>query len=324
MRRALIVGAGVSGFLHALALRSSGFAIEAVFDPDRSRAALLASLVGGEPTDSFARVVASDAHVAAVCSPPPFHVEQAEALARGERLLFVEKPVALTHAELERLRRLPNVVPVLQWRAGRAARELKAGLLAGVFGAHPRLRLDVRLWRDDAYFAGGRRGQAQWGCGAMLSIGIHAIDLLLWIVGRRVLGASGREWRGRPAVDVGTGGELLILFEGGTHAELHLTLDARRADEVRLVVSGAGTTAVLVEGEGDPTASPLVLHGRSHDAVRATGASGSPLIVPFVHEAVSAFDARRPTLTVDDVAQAHALAVCVTTESSLRRDAPRP
>jgi len=319
MRSALIVGAGVSGFLHALALRSAGFAIEAVFDPDFERAALLSSIVGGAPTDSFDRIAKSDAHVAAVCSPPLCHVEQAEALARQERLLFVEKPVALTHAELERLRRLPNVVPVLQWRAGRAARELRTALLAGAFGVHPRLRFDLRLWRDDAYFEGGRRGHAQWGCGAMLSIGIHAIDLLLWIVGRRVLGASGREWFGRSGVDVGTGGELLILFDGGTHAELHLTVDAERADEVRLVVSGESTTAVLVAGEADPTASPLVLHGNGHDAVaRASGASGSPLLVPFVHEAVAAFDARRPTLSVDDVAQAHALAVCVTMASSAR------
>ena len=319
MRSALIVGAGVSGFLHALALRSAGVAIEAVFDPDLERAALLASVVGGAPTDSFDRIAKADAHYAAVCSPPPFHVAQAEALARPDRLLFVEKPVALSHGELERLRCLPNVVPVLQWRAGQAARQLRAGLLAGAFGAHPRLRFDLRVWRDDAYFAGGRRGHEQWGCGAMLSIGIHAIDLLLWIVGRRVLGASGREWFGRSSVDVGTGGELLILFEGGTHAQLHLTLDAERANEVRLVVSGESMTAVLAAGEGDPTASPLVLHGREHGGVAsAGGATGSPLLVPFVHEAVAAFDARRPTLSIDDVAQAHALAVCVTTASAAR------
>ena len=303
--------------MHALALQSAGIGIEAVYDPDLERATLLASLVGGAPTDSFERIVGLDAEVAAVCSPPLFHVAQAEALAREGRLLFVEKPVALTHAELERLRRLPNVVPVLQWQSGKAARELRAALRAGAFGAHPRLRLDVRLWRDDAYFAGGRRSHEQWGCGAMLSIGIHAIDLLLWIVGRRVLGASGREWFGRSSVDVGTGGELLILFEDGSHAELHLTLDAERANEVRLVVSGESLTAVLVGGEGNPTASPLVLHGEGRGTVAcAGGATGSPLLVPFVHEAVAAFDARMPTLSVDDVAQAHALAVCVTMASA--------
>ena len=84
------------------------------------------------------------------------------------------------------------------------------------------------------------------------------------------------------------------------------------------MVSGDSMTAVLVAGEGDPTASPLVLHGGqgSESVARAGGASGSPLLVPFVHEAVAAFDARRPMLSVDDVAQAHALAVCVTMASA--------
>jgi predicted dehydrogenase len=318
MNRALIVGAGVSGFLHALALRSAGVAIEAVFDPDRERATLLASLVGGVPTDSWGQISRADACYAAVCSPPPFHVAQAEELGRPDRLLFVEKPVALSHDELGRLRRVPNVVPVLQWRAGRAARQLRAALLHGAFGAHPRLRFDVRLWRDDAYFEGGRRSHGQWGCGAMLSIGIHAIDLLLWIVGRRVLGARGREWCGRSTVDVGTAGELVILFDDGTHAELHLTLDAERANDVRLVVSGESGTAVLAAGEGDPTASSLVVHGAEGLAAPAGGATGSPLLVPFVHEAVAAFAAGRPTLSVDDVAEAHALAVCVTMASAAR------
>lgn len=299
--------------LHALALRSAGFAIEGVFDPDLERAALLSSLVGGAPTSSLDRIAESSAEVVAVCSPPRFHVDQAEALARPERLVFVEKPVALSHAELERLRRLPNVVPVLQWRAGRAARDLRAAVQAGVFGARPRLRLDLHLWRDEAYFEDGRRGHAQWGCGAMLSIGIHAIDLLLWVVGQRVIGASGREWAGRASVDVGTAGELRLLFESGAHAELHVTLDAECANGVRLVVTGVAATAELRAGEADPTASALVLRGAGrNDFARAGGASGSPLLVPFIHEAIAAFDAHRPTITVDDVAQAHALAVQIT------------
>lgn len=313
MQRALIVGAGVSGFLHALALRSAGFAIDAVFDPDLERATLLSSLVGGAPTDSLARIASSDARVAAVCSPPLVHVEQAELLARPERLLFVEKPIALTHAELERLRRLPNVVPVLQWRAGRAARELRAALQAGAFGANPKLRFDLRLWRDAAYFEGGRRGLARWGCGAMLSIGIHAIDLLLWVVGRRVLGAGGREWRGRDGVDVATRGELVVLFEGGARADLYLSVDDEGSSSVRLTARGDSAFADLIAEEGDPTATPLFLRG-AHDgaAACAGGASGSPLLVPFIHEAVAAFDARRPTLSVDDVALAHHLAVGIT------------
>ena len=48
-RRAIIAGAGASGLLHALAFRSAGVAIAAIYDPTPGRAALLADLVGGEP-----------------------------------------------------------------------------------------------------------------------------------------------------------------------------------------------------------------------------------------------------------------------------------
>src|SRR5262249_44952512 len=159
----------------------------------------------------FEEATLIDAEIAAVCSPPIHHVKQAEALARSGRLIFVEKPVALSRDALERLRRVPNVVPVLQWRAGRAARELRAAVRSGTFGDSWQVRCDLRLWRDDAYFAGGRRGRERWGCGAMLSIGIHAVDLVLWMIGRPVIGASGRQRFGRPGVDVATESELTVL-----------------------------------------------------------------------------------------------------------------
>lgn len=309
MRSALIVGAGMSGFLHALALRSAGIRVETIFDPNLERATLLASIVGGAPTSSFPRAMLVDAAVVAICSPPPFHVQQAEALARSRRLLFVEKPVALNHDELERLKRLPGVVPVLQWRSGCAARQLREAFRVGVFGARPSIVCDLRLWRDEAYFAGGRRGRSQWGCGAMLSIGIHAIDLLVWIVGRPVVEADGREWAGRPSVDVATSGELAITFDGGVRAKLRITLDAEGVNDVRLVVRGTASSAKLVGGEADPTGAELALRGVVPDSLLyARGAAGSPLLVPFIHEAVAAFDSQRRLLSVDDVAVAHGLA----------------
>ena len=82
---------------------------------------------------------------------------------------------------------------------------------------------------------------------------------------------------------------------------------------MRLVVAGDASSAELRAGESDPTASALVLRGAARsDFARAGGASGSPLLVPFIHEELAAFDAHRPTLSIDDVAQAHALAVQIT------------
>lgn len=306
-RSALIVGAGAAGLLHALALRAAGVAIAAVFDPDVERATLLASLMGATPTGSFEHATSIDAAVAAICSPPPFHVAQAEALARPDRLLFLEKPVALNGDELARLTRLPHVVPVMQWRSGRAARQLREAFRVGVFGAEPRVQCDMRLWRDEAYFAGGRRGRSRWGCGAMLSIGVHAIDLLVSTIGRPIVEARGRAWSRGSGVDVPTNGELELVFEGGARAALRLTVDTRGANDVRLIVRGAAASAKLLGGEADPTAAELDARGVSLDAL-ASGAVGSPLLVPFVHEAITAFDAGASALSIDDVAVAHRLA----------------
>lgn len=310
MPTALIVGAGASGLLHALALKSAGIPIAAVYDPDHARAALLCDLVGGRPCASFEDATNRDDTVVAICSPPIHHVAQAEALARPDRLTFLEKPVALSEEDLVGLSVHANIVPTLQWRAGRAACQLRAAVAAGVFGPHPRLRCDLRLWRDAAYYANGRRGLAQWGCGAMLSIGIHAIDLALFIIDRPVQNTRGREWHGREGLDVPTQSDLTVTFaaESGPHpeAQIRLTTDAVGHNDVRLTITGDTASAMLVADENDPTANPINWRGAAEPI--ASGATGSPLLVPFIHEAVAAFRAGKPTLTIADVAAAHRVA----------------
>ena len=174
---ALIVGAGASGFLHALALRSAGVRISGVYDPSRERAEWLADLTDALPVRAIERVTSD---IVAICSPPAFHVAQAEALARPGRITFVEKPVAVDREELERLGRLPGIVPIVQWRAGRSAGALRSAFATRAFGDAPHIDCEFRLWRDAEYWAA--RNEAEWPCGALLSIGIHAVDLV-WGLG---------------------------------------------------------------------------------------------------------------------------------------------
>jgi predicted dehydrogenase len=270
--------------LHALALRSAGVAIEYVFDPKRERAEWLADLVGGIPTCSLD----VDVDVAAICSPPSVHVDQAVAVARAGRVTFVEKPIALNHDELARLRELPGIVPVLQWRAGRSASHLRSAFDA--FGADVDIACDLRLWRDDDYFA----QRPDWRCGAMLSIGIHAIDLVLWIVGKPIRSSYFSEPDPRE-------GSLKLEFVDGTSAQIRITLSAKGHNDLRLIVRGSNASAELRASEEDPTALPLKWRGA--EPPEAIGADGSPLLVPFIHNALAG---NGPT--VADVAAAHALA----------------
>lgn len=289
--KVILVGAGASGLLHALAFRACGVPVAAIYDPDMERARALAEMSGGRAVASFEDAASVDAPIAAVCSPPSLHVAQAAALAHGGRTVFVEKPVATTDEDLERLAALSRCVPIVQWRAGRALRALRRAIAHGELGSAPVVSCDLAWGRDDAYFRA--RGDA-WGCGALLSIGIHAVDALAFALGAKVEGVSGMRSARREA-----GGETaavaLLRFAGGALASLRISLDGG-GDATRIVACGRGVTATLEGAEADPTAGSL-RWATSDPAARArlealerdtTGALGPPLLVPYVAGAVDA------------------------------------
>jgi predicted dehydrogenase len=327
----VIVGAGASGLLHALSFRACGVSVAAVFDPDVERARALVDLCGGRVLSAFDEAVRTDTALAAVCSPPPFHVAQAEALVRASgRTVFVEKPVATSEGELERLRKLERCVPVLQWRAGRGLRALRRAIAHGELGAAPALSADLSWGRDDDYFRS--RGDA-WGAGALLSIGIHAVDAIAWALGKKIEGVCGMLNDRR-----GAGGETsavaLFRFSGGAIASLRISLDGG-ADVTRIVGCGRGVTAVCEGGEADPTANALrwsALDHRARDRLEAlerdtAGASGAPLLVPYLAGAVDALRQgimpgeceRLPS--VADVVDAHAAILGIYAFASVSRAA---
>lgn len=317
--KVVILGAGASGLLHALAFRAAGVAVEAVFDPDGARAHALAEMCSARVLGSFDEALGVDAEIAAVCSPPSAHVAQAEALSRGGRWVFVEKPVATSEGELARLRELPRAVPVVQWRAGRALRALRRAIALGELGDAPVISCDLAWARDDAYF----QARAGWGCGALASIGIHAVDAVAWALGRRIDGVSGLLHEKRAG-----GGETaavaLLHFEGGALSSIRLSLDGG-ADITRITACGGGTTAIVEGGEADPTAGAVGWVCRSERArarVEAlerecAGALAPPLLVPYIGAAVAAIRrGARPGETeplpgIGDVASAHAAVLAV-------------
>jgi len=290
--KVVIAGAGASGLLHALAFRACNVAVAAVWDPDVDRAKALADLAGGRVAASFDELARVDAPLAAVCSPPSVHVEQAETLAReGSRIVFVEKPVATSDTELERLRRLRSCVPIVQWRAGRGLRALRRAIAHGELGSAPVVSCDLAWGRDDDYFRS--RGES-WGAGALLSIGIHAVDAIAWMLGKRIEGISGM-LNDRRAAGGETAAVALLRFAGGALVSLRISLDGA-ADSTRIVACGRGITARIEGGESDPTAGAVswsAFDERTRARLGALerdtpGALGPPLLVPYIAGAVDA------------------------------------
>lgn len=320
--RAILVGAGVAGFLHSLAYRAHDVEVVGVFDPDVVRARDLADVCNAKVATTLEELASIDAELASICSPPRVHAHQAELLSASGRAVLIEKPVAVSAAELDRLRALPRCIPVVQWRAGRAIRAIRRAIARGELGDAPVVSVDLAWARDDAYVRS--RGES-WGCGAVLSIGIHAIDAVLWALGRKVADVSGVTTR-REGAWAETGAVGLVRFEGGALASVRISLDGG-ADGTRLMFCGGGVTASIEGREGDPTGTAVkwsVGEGEGAAARLAAleslerdtkGALGSPLLVPYVGAAIAALrEGRAPgeterLLSIADSAQAHETAM---------------
>ena len=289
--RATICGAGAAGCMHALAFRSAGVSIVGVFDPNPAKAHALAELCGARAVASPEALFAIDSELASVCSPPPAHVHQAEVACRRDRIVFVEKPVATTADELERVAQLGRCVPVLQWRAGRALRSVRAAIHLGELGDAPSVDCDLAWSRDGAYFQAGRATRSAWGGGVLLSVAIHAI---CFVLSRRMASASG-SLAYRQGVDVETSAVMTMAFEGGALAALRATFDSS-GDTTRLSFVGREVAAVIEGTEVDPTAGRVLWHAREAARLRrlreieegCMGAQSAPLLVPFLHGAIEA------------------------------------
>jgi predicted dehydrogenase len=100
-----VIGAGVFGGYHARQYaRQPGVVLSAVLDLDPERAAMLAVPLGGRAfhgLDAFLEAV----DVVSVASPATLHAEHALAAISAGKPVYVEKPIAVSVAEGEKVRR---------------------------------------------------------------------------------------------------------------------------------------------------------------------------------------------------------------------------
>jgi predicted dehydrogenase len=293
MTSAIICGAGAAGMMHGIVLRSAGARICGVYDPDVSRARALAEVLGAEVFPRVEALFDAPADVACIASPPNLHVEQATLAARVGRVVFVEKPVATTPVDLARLAELPRCVPIVQWRAGRGLRAVRAAIARGELGPAPTVSVDMAWSRDDAYFAAGRATRKGWGCGVLLSVGVHAVDAVCWALGQRATDSRGLFGYG--AHEIETRAVMEVAFDRGALASFRATFEGG-SDATRLSFAGGGVSAVLAGGELDPTAGKVLWtcederkRARLEALEAAAGAATAPpLLVPYLRSALDA------------------------------------
>lgn len=191
MTNVAILGAGI-GREHLtgyLALADS-FRVTVICDRDEARALPLAKASGARVVSDIDRVLADPSvDLIDICLPPDLHVPVAlKALGCGKHVV-VEKPIAGSVVEADRLVRAASasdrsIFPVFQYRYGPAFRALGALNAAGFLGKPQVATLETHWNRGAEYYAVPWRGTwAHERGGAVLGHAIHAHDLICQLFG---------------------------------------------------------------------------------------------------------------------------------------------
>jgi len=187
-----IVGAGrVTSTLHLPALQHvSGVQVAALADQDQqvlSNALKQFGIVRGV-ADYRALLDDSSIEAIAICVPAQFHIEIALAALDARKHVFVEKPLALTLDECDRLIEKAGGLPLqvmvgFNTRWHRLARQAKMLCHQGAFGPLELVRSVLVSYHRDLPEWRKRRVS---GGGVLLEMAMHHFDLWRYILGREV------------------------------------------------------------------------------------------------------------------------------------------
>jgi predicted dehydrogenase len=235
MTTAAVVGCGDVSVVHLQAIENlAGVELVGVCDTDAARAAATAERYGVPSFTGHRQLLeATRPEVVHVCTPHHQHAPVAiDCLEAGAGVL-VEKPVAHTVAEADRLIAAAHDHPYvkagicLQNRYNAATRAARALLESGELGAVRGGSATVMWHRDPAYYrARPWRGRARdSGGGVLINQAIHTLDLMEWLLGDvvRVRGHTGR-YALDGVVDVEDTAHVLLEHAGGARSVVFATV----------------------------------------------------------------------------------------------------
>jgi predicted dehydrogenase len=222
--RVALLGSGWIMRFHARGVLEHGDRLVAASNWREESLARLATEFGVPRTTTRWEDLAEDPEIEAVviATPNALHAPRATACLGAGKHVLVEKPMATTLAEADAMvaaaeASAGSLMVAHCWRFHPDVRRMRNRIAAGEFGTVVKTRgygihagWGPSGWFTDPVLAGG---------GALLDMGVHAIDTARFLLGdpqpRRVCAAVGRRY-GDYAVD--DDGILLVSWEGGVNS----------------------------------------------------------------------------------------------------------
>jgi len=266
-----VVGCGVVADYHIGAIADTGGArLVAVSDVVEERARQVGEQRGvAWHTDYREMLQSPDVDVVCICTPSGLRIPIATDAAAAGKHLIIEKPIDVTLENADRIIRAAQdagveLMCIFQLRYGEAVNQVRQAVHAGRLGKVVLGDAYIKWYRPQEYYesAAWRGTWEMEGGGALMTQGIHTVDLLQWIMGpvKRVSAGMGALVHDIEVEDtiVAT-----LEYESGALGVIEATTASHPGMPARLEFSGDKGTIVVeadqiaawnVEGEPAPLA----------------------------------------------------------------------
>lgn len=252
----VIIGTGMISVTHADAINSIENAVLlGVFDKNRERAEEFADKFSIKTYASYEEVL-SDPSVDAVCicTPSGLHAEQSITALNHGKNVVVEKPMALTKEDCDRVietveKTGKKLTVICQLRFADDVQLLKKLYSENAFGKVSLCDLYMKYWREPSYYGDSvwRGTKALDGGGALMNQGIHGIDLLLYITGGAKL-VSARAKAAFHNIEVEDTAAALLEYPNGAIGVVEGSTCAYPGFERSLEIHGSQGCAIMKNG----------------------------------------------------------------------------
>ncbi len=251
-----IVGTGMIAEFHAQAIAEiPGASIVACLDAVPERAQAFAGKHGCRGYGSLEHFLADpDVQIVNVCSPSGAHLDSAVPAALSGRHVIVEKPLEISVARCMRIveacdKAGVTLSGIFPSRFHGAARRIKEAIDSGRFGRLSMGSAYVKWWREQAYYSRSvwKGTKAMDGGGALINQSIHAIDLLLWYMGKATRVSAFTGVVGHTGLEIEDNAAAVIEFEGGALGAVQGSTATWPGFLKRVEVMGTAGSAILEE-----------------------------------------------------------------------------
>ena len=252
--RFAIIGTGNIAVKHAHAIAAvPGAKLVAVWGQNPERGQAFAGKLGAEFEGDIETLAdRSDIDAVTIATPSGAHESSAIPFLKKGKAVLCEKPLEISMEKVSNILRTAKenkalLAVILQFRLSAGAQALKKAVLEGRFGRLSLCSAYLKWWRDQSYYdATPWRGTRKFdGGGALMNQGIHAVDLLQWLVGMpsEVFAFSGLI--AHEKIEVEDTIAVALKYPNGALGVIEAATSCKPGSSMRIELSGDKGSAVL-------------------------------------------------------------------------------